>query len=283
MAKFAYASDLHLEFLNENNYAAGMLRTILADNSAGADALVLAGDIVEARLLAIPDDSTKVNIRDNTIKLFEAVAASYPQVFLIMGNHEHYRGTLEKTKAIFEAATAHLDNFRVLQNDTAEVGDTKVFGATYWTDCGGPANEWFVQRGMNDYKLIKTSSPTYRKLRAADTVREHSKSVTMLREFLRQNSAEKCAVLTHHAPHVGMIAPQYRNRPNDYIQHAFWSDQTGLMNEHDNLLLWVSGHTHARIRTQVGNTHTVSNALGYIGYEISVNDINDYRPEIIEI
>ena len=283
MAKIAYVSDLHLEFLNENNYAAGMLRAVLTDNSDGADAIVLAGDIVEARLLVVPDDSTKVNIRDNTLQLFEELAKNYPQVFLIMGNHEHYRGTLEKTQSIFEQATAHIPNFTVLQNSTAEIGDVKVFGTTLWTDCGGPANEWFVQRGMNDYKLIKTSTPTYRKLRAADTVREHNKSLVMLRELLRQNSAEKCAVFTHHAPHIDMVAPQYKNRPGDYLQYAFWSDQTGLINEHDNLLLWVSGHTHARIRTQIGNTHTVSNALGYIGYEIGVSDINDYKPEIIEI
>ena len=177
MAKIAYVSDLHLEFLNENNYAAGMLRAVLTDNSDGADAIVLAGDIVEARLLVVPDDSTKVNIRDNTLQLFEELAKNYPQVFLIMGNHEHYRGTLEKTQSIFEQATAHIPNFTVLQNSTAEIGDVKVFGTTLWTDCGGPANEWFVQRGMNDYKLIKTSTPTYRKLRAADTVREHNKSL----------------------------------------------------------------------------------------------------------
>ena len=70
-----------------------------------------------------------------------------------MGNHEHYRGTLEKTQSIFEQATAHIPNFTVLQNSTAEIGDVKVFGTTLWTDCGGPANEWFVQRGMNDYKF----------------------------------------------------------------------------------------------------------------------------------
>lgn len=283
MAKFAFASDLHLEFLAENTIAMDTLRSVLAPNPENADAFVLAGDIIEARLLAVSDDSTKVEVRDGAFALFEDIAENYPQVFWILGNHEHYRGTLEKTKSIAEEATKHIPNFKILENDVDQVGDVKVFGATFWTDCGGPANEWFVQRGMNDYKLIKTSNPTYRKLGTRDTVREHARSVTMLREFLGQNTTEKVAVFTHHAPHLGMIAERYRNRPNDYIQHAFWSDQTGLMNEHDNLLLWVSGHTHARIRDKVGNTDTVSNALGYIGFEIGISDIANFRPGIIEI
>lgn len=283
MAKFAYASDLHLEFLAENNNAVGTLKAALTSDTEDADAFVLAGDIVEARLLAVSKDSTKYIHRKNTMKIFEALSEAYPKVLYIMGNHEHYRGKLEKSKSIIEEATAHLDNFYVLENDTIDVGDTKVFGATFWTDCGGPANEWFVQQGMNDYKLITTTRPNYRKLRASDTVREHAKSITMLREFLRKHQEEKVVVLTHHASHIGMIEEHYRNQTGNYINYAFYSDQTKLIAEHDNLLAWISGHTHARIRETVTNTQTVSQALGYYLHEVSLSDIQKFKPGFVEI
>jgi len=283
MAKFAFASDLHLEFMAEDNDAMDALIQALAPNTENADAFVLAGDIIEARLLVLTADSSKYNMTQNALRLFEAIANNYPQVFYIMGNHEHYRGKLQKSKQLIEQAMSHVPNFRVLDNDVDQVGDVHVFGSTFWTDCGGPANEWFVQRGMNDYRLITTANPTYRKLRASDTVLEHSRSVTMLREFLRQKTDEKVAVFTHHAPHIGMIDAFYRNQTNNYLNYAFYSDQSKLIEAHDNLRLWISGHTHSRIRDKISNTDTVSHALGYYRHEINLSDIKNYQPGIIQI
>jgi hypothetical protein len=162
------------------------------------------------------------------------------------------------------------------------VNDVAVFGATLWTDAGGPANEWFVQRGMNDYRLITTSFPSYRKLRVTDTVREHTRTVTIMREFLRQNTAEKVAIFSHHAPHINMIDDFYRHQASS-MNAAYYTDMSELILDHDELLLWISGHTHSVKNNMIGNTHTVSSALGYFGHEISMTDLLAYKPGVIEI
>ena len=282
MTTIAYASDLHLELLAHDNDASGILRSALVSNNSGVDAFVLVGDIIEARILEVSKESTKYGHKKNTLKMFKALSEAYPKVFYILGNHEHYRGTLQKTKGIIEEHTGHLENFFALENDTAEVNDVKIFGATFWTDAGGPANEWFVQQGMNDYKLIKTSVPNYRKLRAKDTVREHMISHTALREFLRKNKEEKMVVFTHHAPHINMVHERYRYG-DDVLNHAYYTDQTELMAENDNLLAWISGHTHASIETEVFGTKTQSRTLGYYNHEISIDDLRSFKPGIITL
>lgn len=282
MTRIAYASDLHLEFLYEDEDAAQVLHDILTVNHDNADAFVLAGDIIEARILAVSKESSRYKQRQLAVALFEGIANAYSQVFYIMGNHEHYRGTFEKSYDIIRNAMAHVDNFTVLENETAMVKDVAVFGATLWTDAGGPANEWFIQQGMNDYRLITSSKPNYRKLRVPDTVNAHTRTVTILREFLRQNTAEKVAIFTHHAPHIGMIDAYYREHAST-LNAAYYTDLSEIMLDHDELLLWVSGHTHSVINDSVGNTHTVSSALGYFGHEISMSELRKYKPGVIEI
>jgi len=282
MARIAYASDLHLEFMADDAVAMDTLRAILSDNTENADALALVGDIVEAKMLAVSKDSSKYKQSQAVMKMFEEIAANYPQVIFIMGNHEHYRGCFEKTKGIIERAVAHIPNFVVLENNEVVIGDTKVFGATFWTDAGGPSNEWFVQQGMNDYRLITSMVPNYRKLRVSDTVREHTRSLTILREWLRINTTEKVAVFTHHAPHIGMIDDHYRNNPSNYLNAGYYTDQSELMLDNDNLVLWISGHTHSIKKDRIGNTDTVSCALGYYNHEFNMSDLRKYRPGVID-
>jgi predicted phosphodiesterase len=282
MAKIAYASDLHLEVLYDSKEAAQVLHDILTVNHNNCDAFVLAGDIIEARLLAASKESSKYEYRTLAIELFEGIATAYPQVFYIMGNHEHYHGTFEKSCDIIRNATGHIENFTVLENETATIKDVAVFGATFWTDAGGPANEWKIQQGMNDYRLITSSSPSYRKLRVSDTVKAHTRSLTILREFLRQNTAKKVAVFTHHAPHIGMIDAYYRTYASS-TNAAYYTDQSELMLDHDELLLWISGHTHSVTTDHIGNTTTASSALGYFGHEIAMSDLRNYKPGVIEI
>ena len=254
MTTFAYTSDWHLEMLAHDNNAAGTLRASVVKNQSGADVLILAGDIIEARILTASKESTKYPIKRNTLKIFEELCKAYEKVLYVMGNHEHYRGTLQKTKGIIEDATDHLDNFVVLENEVIAINDVKVFGATFWTDLGGPVNEWFVQQQMNDYKLIKTLSPNYRKLRASDTVNEHINSSIKLKEFLESNKDQKMVVVTHHAPHYNMIHELYRTSTDNSLNHAYYSDQTKLMCAYDNLKAWVSGHTHATIHDSICGT-----------------------------
>ena len=55
------------------------------------------------------------------------------------------------------------------------------------------------------------------------------------------------------------------------------------MAENDNLLAWISGHTHASIETEVFGTKTQSRTLGYYNHEISIDDLRSFKPGIITL
>ena len=115
--RLAVASDLHVEFGD-----------IILDNIVTkADVLVLAGDICMLK------DLDKQSERgDRTRNFFQRVSFQFPQVLYVMGNHEHYGGDFAKGRSRFnEFASDHLiANIRLLEKDTARIGDYEFIGGT---------------------------------------------------------------------------------------------------------------------------------------------------------
>ena len=93
--KFAYASDIHLEF--------GKPDFTLPD----ADVLILAGDIVPV----IDLESSKTLIGTYALHFFKEVSAKYNKVIWCPGNHEYYGTT-------FISATKIVNKFFVDNNIT---------------------------------------------------------------------------------------------------------------------------------------------------------------------
>ena len=79
--KIAICSDIHLEF--------GSLPLL---NNAGADVLVLAGDIMMAK------HSINLERSLNYHKFFEHVSKEFDYVIYVPGNHEHYSNLYNNTE-----------------------------------------------------------------------------------------------------------------------------------------------------------------------------------------
>ena len=114
-------SDLHLEFGDLD-----------LENRDDVDVLILSGDILVAR------DIETMNPRGVLSQAFlHRCHNLFPQVVMILGNHEHYHGDFCKSTDIIRAAVADYDNFHVLDKQSVEINDYVFIGGTLWTDFNG--------------------------------------------------------------------------------------------------------------------------------------------------
>ncbi|MFZ0157157.1 metallophosphoesterase family protein, partial [Pseudomonas sp.] len=135
--KILIYSDLHLEFAD------------FQPPMTECDLVVLAGDIsVRSRGVAWANE-----------------AFNFPVIYAC-GNHEYYKGHLDRTLTkMREAAAEHV---YVLDNQTLIIDGTRFLVATAWTDFTATGDYKVAMRvcvdGMNDFKRIRIGEG-YSKLR----------------------------------------------------------------------------------------------------------------------
>lgn len=246
--KIQLVSDIHLEFGQK-----------VIINNAGADILVLAGDICCARNFS------------KYMWFFEDCASKFKNVVYIMGNHEHYKNTFNDTAKVIReclACLANLSNFHFLDNENVEIDGIKFIGATLWTDNnrGCPITENKLQFGMNDFRLIKyrDSVGNYFKFTPSMSFYEHRRTLAYIGTQIVDGP---CVVVTHHLPSFKSIASKYADEY--HMNGGYASDLEYMMN--DNIKLWVHGHTHTPCDYRVKNTRIVANPIGYPGENPNAN------------
>lgn len=249
--KIQLASDLHLEFGH----------TVYIPN-AGADVLVLAGDICMVKAFK---GFREPNINNLAYyHFFDEVCKNFRSVVYVLGNHEHYKSTFNDSASILKDALADYDNLHILNNEWVTLYGVKFVGATLWTDMnkGCPITMNRLQFCMNDFKIIKyrDKSDNYSKFYPAIAYREHIIS----KNFLEKETTEPCVVVTHHAPSLKSIAPIYQN--DTYMNGGYASDLEHMMN--DNIKVWCHGHTHTSFDYTVNNTRVICNPFGYPGEKL---------------
>ena len=253
-------SDIHLEF--EQDFRI----------EGTGDVLVLAGDICIAKAL----NKKERNIHNvSYYTFFDHVCERFKNVIYVMGNHEHYKGTLNKTADVLREGLSEYNNLHLLDNESIDICGTRFIGSTLWANCDitDPVTAYKLQFAMNDYKLIKyIDNGNYRKLKPEDTYREHKISAMYLENALANDIP--CVVITHHAPSMKSIHKKYAN--DKQLNTLYASDMEYLMT--DNVKLWIHGHTHNAFDYTVGNTRVVCNPAGY-PFERS----GEYTAKVVEV
>jgi predicted phosphohydrolase len=181
----------------------------------------------------------------------------------VAGNHEFYGhdlpGLIDRLR---DAARGSSVN--VLENDEVVIGGVRFLGCSLWSDfdfagAENRANTMRVcERLVNDYKQIRASDPD-RRLQPQDTRDLHLASRAWLAAALATPHDGPTVVITHHAPLV-------RQRPDNpllaAIGGAFASDLSELM-DGERAGLWIFGHIHRAVDTDVNGTRVLSNQRGY--------------------
>lgn len=264
----AYASDLHLEFGSD---------TIIEKlQQLDADVLILAGDIADTPTWKAVDNINSE--KGATLRLILEIASqSFTATFIIMGNHEHYKGTFQKTSKYIRNVLP--DNVYLLDNSTKEIGGVVFAGTTMWTEMAAhnPVIRNQIHMGMNDFRHIRyMEGGNYAKFTPALAHQEYIKA----KNFIMNLPKDKPVVMiTHHSPTNYSIPVQYQtSKMNDayYSKDMESTLEDGVFKP----VLWVQGHTHNKIQTKFANIPILCNPRGYQGYE-SIADTFEFELEEI--
>lgn len=277
--KLQLLSDLHLEA--NPGY--------VAEPAAGADLLVLAGDIGSYQCRR---DGSVMLEPDWGLQRFSPLAryAGWPvPVVFVPGNHEYDALDVDAAHRELKATCDRL-GIHWLERETMTVGDVRLVGTTLWADfdalaekpaaepkasAPGRAKAHPIARAPVDpmthrlrqrekafraanFYLSKMAGQRDGALFDAAAMRELAlECQAWLGHALAQPFAGKTAVITHFAPTLHSADPRYGLSPGT----------AGFCNALDDLLpladVWLHGHLHCPQDLRVGRCRIVANPLGY--------------------
>lgn len=244
-------SDLHLEFSDIN-----------ITNQNGADALILAGDILVADKLFKHNSDIGQRFRD----FLKRVSFQFPHVIYVAGNHEfygsgHFYGHVDLLR---EWCSNNYNNVYFLEDDVKRIGDVLFVGGTLWTNLnqGDPLTILHVKERMNDYRAIKNDRRGYTPIKPADTMERHMRTKDYFKTVIdNTKDDEKIVVVGHHTPSWQSCAEQYRH---DYLMNgAYHNNLDEFILDRPKIKLWIHGHTHVAFDYMIGSTRVVCNPRGY--------------------
>ena len=227
-------SDLHLEFE----------QAISSDlTSEDSDVVILAGDIHQK----------------NKGVLWAQKAFSVPVVY-VSGNHEFYRGHLDRTLEAMRSS-AEGSNVHVLENESIVIEGVRFLGATTWTDFSANGSVYQAaeeaKRAMNDFRLIRAGS-NYRRINVGDLISRNHQTYAWLTEKLAEDFAGKTVVVSHHCPLLGYAGAE----SSSPLLPAYSNEWPALVSLAD---AWIFGHTHSPVDTVIDGCRLISNPRGYPG------------------
>ncbi|WP_353231999.1 metallophosphoesterase [Pseudomonas helleri] len=223
-------SDLHIEF------------TPFQPPEVDADIVVLAGDIgIQSKGVLWANETFKT------------------QVIYCAGNHEFYKGHIDRTVEKMRAVAA--PHVRVMENESVTIGGVRFLVATGWTDFSSTgdvtAASMTCAREMNDFRMIRADA-SYRRLRPGDVVFKNLTTKAFLSHELSRPFDGKTFVVTHHSPLPEVSGDQ----DGGHVGAAYFNRWHSLVEQAD---FWAFGHTHHSTDRVLGGCRLVSNQRGYPG------------------
>lgn len=243
-------SDLHIELWDK-----------MPKIPAKADYLILAGDICQLNHpLFYP--------------FLDYCSANWKKTFYIPGNHEYYSKKRNLNDLEFEYVyriREKYNNIHYLNNTFVELNEhVNIYGTTFWTPSPF-VSRYDGQMYVNDYNYIQYFKHGLDKVIDLDTVKvnEMSKeSFDHLHDYLETNK-KKTIIVTHFPPtRTNTSDPIYLQQRNNLTNLYFaWPDTTLLRFPLNNVVCWISGHTHWSYDFEQNGIRLIGNQFGY-KYEI---------------
>jgi predicted phosphodiesterase len=194
-------------------------------------------------------------------------------VIYVAGNHEFYDSSIEGTLRELRGLCAGT-NVHVLDADELIVGGVRFLGATLWTDFmifgeGEPRSKAMeeAQTLFPDFSRIRADPISERMFSPDDATVLFRRAVDWLKKKLNEPFDGPTVVVTHHAPSLRSIHPQFEG---SLLNACFVSDAQYLL-AGDQACLWVHGHTHSTFDYVTNGTRVVCNPRGYAKQGVNEN------------
>lgn len=240
---FQYASDLHLEFVQNKKV---ILKKPL---SPTADILILAGDILP--ICDLEQHQDFLNFLSDHFKM----------TYWLPGNHEFYGSDLATMPSSFEESIR--PNILLLNNIVKEfedpAGPIELVFSTLWSHIPLHLNE-IVTKRVQDFNQIlwngkKMTPQAYNQL--------HQEALAFLGNTLGANTRRKM-VISHHVPSFMNYPKKHQNDP---IKACFASNLDDFIQKTAQNA-WIFGHHHFNIPPfLLGKTTFYTNQLGYLKFK----------------
>jgi len=236
--RIQYASDLHLEFSANSAY--------LSEHplDVAGDILVLAGDIAY-----LGDDSY------NCHPFWDWASENYDQVLVVSGNHEFYN--YYDLSCLGEGLVKEIrENVHLYYNSIVKIGELDLILSTLWSHID-KQDAPYTERCVNDFHRIRYGKNilTYK-----DFNREHERCIKFIKKAVQDSTAKHKIVVTHHVPSFQLCAPEFEGSS---LNGAFTIELEDYIKD-SGIDYWIYGHSHRNIDKKIGNTHCLSNQLGYV-------------------
>jgi Icc-related predicted phosphoesterase len=265
-----FISDLHLEF-EQKAIKRGFppFEFPVAMDTDADTVLVLAGDIAVAIRPA------------QYVDFINKAAERFKHVVWVMGNHEHYGGSINRsiakikrnlciTKAMEESGAL---NISVVENEVVSVDDVDFVCATLWTDYAGHNPLVMMDadgpNGMRDFDTIRCGRGDGQLAYASRITPEYIYQIhTVSRKFIEREvpvskeAGKKVVVVTHHAPSYQSLDEHFRGKPTN----PCYATPLEIMIEDLEPGYWIHGHVHCTNDYNIGKTNVLSNPRGYNGH-----------------
>lgn len=250
-------SDLHLEFSYFNPTSLDPTEEAMDKETV----LLLAGDI-HVKYKAVRE----LEVNDGVYMIpswLATLSKAFKAVVYILGNHEHYDSSIDKTLSDIKSRVKeqNLENVHVLNNESVIIDGVRILGTTLWTDFDNrsPFMMWDIKQRMSDYQYIRKHN-YQSKLLPEDVLREHDFAMEFLTRELSKDWDGKTIVMSHHAPSWQSINPIYKAQNLTNGAYATNLDEFILGSDID---LWVHGHMHDVSDYSIGKCRVVCNPRGY--------------------
>lgn len=240
--EFQLFSDIHLELKSHSDKC---------HISPKAKYLFLAGDIG--------------NIKNpNYIPFLEYCSSNWDKIIYVFGNHEFYnRHSMETIISNTYEIISKFSNIYLLNNSYVEIDDFIIYGMTGWTRCTFSTTRQ-AQEELNDYKYISTKNGRFTLSYQNLMVNEN---IELFKNFINEHTInehyKKIIVVTHFPP----IQQSTRIEPNINLKNYFaWNNLLETENINgNNIVCWMSGHTHESFDIIHNNIRYINNPIGYSG------------------
>ena len=238
--KIQFASDLHLELMDNSRYLKEHPLQVTGD------VLLLAGDTIyieQEHLMKHP--------------FWQWASDNYEEVIAVPGNHEFY--AFYDIASLPESYRWELfPNVRICSNTVEHIGDVDIIASTLWAHID-IQNAYHTERCVSDFHRIMYGDHL---LTAADFNREHERCLQFVKQTVASSTAKTKIVLTHHVPTGLCTAFEFQGST---INGAFTVELGNYIADSD-INYWIYGHSHRNIEAQIGDTRILSNQLGYVAH-----------------